>query len=184
MLEAISQFHINVAKHTSCQAHDRLMLAIIHNFHNHYYKLHFCNFSMEWNFIPFHHSLPWASSPVLGKILSIWLELSQFSFSREFQCTFSLALENIWSIWLEPSIWLELSQDAWLYAMSGWQRQGKQRIGCLLRTQVVMWVLHFNPVELRICCKIAKLAGSISKARAGQLKNIRLIASVQLSPSR
>ena len=27
--------------------------------------------------------------------------------------------------------------------------------------------LHFNPVKLRICCKIVKLAGSILKARAG-----------------
>ena len=43
-----------------------------------------------------------------------------------------------------------------------------KELDALLGTQVVIWVLHFNPVELRICCKIAKLAGSISKERARQ----------------
>ena len=42
------------------------------------------------------------------------------------------------------SRWLELSQDDWLYAASGRQRQGRQRIGCLLGTRGVMWVLHLN----------------------------------------
>ena len=36
------------------------------------------------------------------------------------------------------------SQDDWLYAASGRQRQGRQRIGCLLGTRGVMWVLHLN----------------------------------------
>ena len=69
------------------------------------------------------------------------------------------------------SIWLELSRENWLYAgfASGLQRQGWQRVGCLLWTWVVLWVIHLNPVGLRICCKIAKLAGSISKERAGLL---------------
>ena len=67
-----------------------------------------------------------------------------------------------------PSIWLDFSQGDWLCALSGLQRQGQQRIWCLLGTRVVMWVMHFNPLELRICYKVAKLAGSISKARAGQ----------------
>ena len=48
------------------------------------------------------------------------------------------------------------------------QPQGLHRIGCLLQTWVVMWVLHFNPGELLICCKIEKLAGSISEERARQ----------------
>ena len=43
-----------------------------------------------------------------------------------------------------------------------------KKLDALLGTRVVMWAIHFNPVELWICCKIAKLAGLISKARAGQ----------------
>ena len=69
-----------------------------------------------------------------------------------------------------PSIWLELSQVQvdWLYAVSGRQSQGQQRIGCLLGTLLIMWVLQ--QVELQICCKIVKLAGLISEStwRAGQ----------------
>ena len=38
----------------------------------------------------------------------------------------------------------------------------------LLGTLFGMSGLHFDPIELRICCKIAKLAGLISEARTGQ----------------
>ena len=59
-----------------------------------------------------------------------------------------------------------------------------KELDALLGTRVVMWVLHFNPVELWICCKLAKLAGSISKARAGQsaccLSSDRLESSLKL----
>ena len=43
-----------------------------------------------------------------------------------------------------------------------------KELDVLLGTQVVMWGLHLNPVELLICCKIAKLADLVSKERARQ----------------
>ena len=50
------------------------------------------------------------------------------------------------------SIWLELSRENWLYAgfASGLQRQGWQRVGCLLWTCVVLCVIHLNPVGLSV----------------------------------
>ena len=46
--------------------------------------------------------------------------------------------------------------------------QTAKELDALLGTRVVIWALHFNPVELLISCKIEKLAFSISKARTGQ----------------
>ena len=43
-----------------------------------------------------------------------------------------------------------------------------KELDALLGTQNVMWDLHLKPVELQICCKIAKLAGLIPMVKAGQ----------------
>ena len=73
--------------------------------------------------------------------------------------------------YLQGCVWIftQGSQGCvWNYT----QYENCPRIECLawITIYLIMWVLHsgFNPVELRICCKIVKLAGSIFKAREGQ----------------
>ena len=89
---------------------------------------------------------------------SIWLELSKerrFSFLSRSIFT-SVEKHFVWTdenIRSQEGRFVPLnSWENWLNAgsASGRQRQGWQRVGCLLWTWVVLWVIHLNPVGLSV----------------------------------
>ena len=88
----------------------------------------------------FLHSLLEAFSPKMGTILSEHMKMSKHEEGALFH----------------------------QYDLNFYKMIDHKELDALLGIRVVKWVLRFNPVEMRICCKISKLAGSIWKARAGQ----------------
>ena len=85
-----------------------------------------------------------------------------------------------WVQWNQMQLWSLVSRNMCLSSLTGFMILSTRswvlpawvfviilnvwtakELDALLRTRDVMWVLHFSTIQLQICCKIVKLAGSI-----------------------